>query len=224
MLNPIPLVAPFVFAFLLMVCNLQADIVTDSTPTGTTDRNGNNDFVGLLDSVGPDRIGGQNINLNGSAPTGESSQIGDLVGRDIDATGGSRTWEYLLILPADAVSGTGFTSISFSGHAYERSSDNLEGSDQIRWSLYLNSDVTPVQVSGPVAGTDWSTFDVNLSDPGGNSITSVRVVFEIIGFDDDDDWFVTRGSLQASYQKVPEPGCVVILLLVLAASNTRRFK
>ncbi len=213
-----------VLFILCFTARVNADIISDSVPDGTADRVNNNDFIGLLDGVSPNQIGGLNVNFPGAVPAGESFQLGDLVGRDINATSGSRSWNYQLILPADAVAGTGFTNISFAGHAFERATNNLEGIDQIQWELYLNNDVTPVQVGGPAAGSDWSTFDVNLSDPGGSTITSVRVVFTVTGFNGGGEWFVTRGLLQAEYQPIPEPLCFSLLSMVCLGLMGRKRK
>ena len=209
---------------LLAGSDLSADIIFDTVPTGTADRVNDEDFIGLLDNVSPTQIG-QDVNFNGTVPAGESFQIGDLVGRDVDATSGSRTWEYILTLPSDAVAGTGLINIQFVGHAFESDTNNLESTDQIQWELFLNSDATPVQTGGPTAGSDWSTFDVNLTDPGGNSVTSVRVVFTVSGFDQTSEWFAARGSLQAEYQAIPEPlWCSSLAMISLLGVCSRRKK
>ena len=210
------------FFFFTICAQVAADVIVDTTPSGTADRSSASDFIGILDNVSPTQIG-LNVNFNGTIPAGENFLLGDLVGRDINATSGDRTWEYQLILPSDAVSGTGFTNIQFNGHAFENANNNLENNDQILWELFLNNDTTPVQTGGPAAGSDWTTFDVNLAHPGGASITSVRVVFTVTGFNAGGEWFATRGSLQAEYQAIPEPiGSVFVLAACFCSLRRRR--
>ena len=210
------LILPFLLSILTLPGGVSADIVTvaDSTATGTSDRASANDFIGILSNDTPNQVNGLDINFIGQIPTGESFQVGDIVGRDVNATSGSRNWEYQIILPPDAVSGTGFTNITFNGRAFERATDNLERNDRVRWLMYLNNDATPVQIEGPATGSDWTTFDVNLSDTGTSTVvTQVRVVFNVNGFNGGGEWFAARGTLQADYQSIPEPVGVLVWLL-----------
>ncbi len=200
------------------------DLIVTSLATGTSNRASSTDFVGILDNNAPPQIGGLDVSFN-NVPAGESFAVGDLVGRDMDASGGGRVWEYLLTLPADAMPGTGLTALSFIGHAFERSTNNLDGSDQVLWEMFLNNDATPVASGGPAVGSDWTTYDINLSDPGGDTITQVRVVFTVTGFDDVGDWFASRGTLSAIYSAIPEPHGLATVLAAcgwLATALRRR--
>ncbi len=199
-------------------------VISTSTATGTSSRNSSTDFVGILDNNSPTQIGGLDVSFN-NVPAGESFAIGDIVGRDMVNSGGGRVWEYLLTLPADAIPGTGLTGILFNGHAFERSTNNLEAGDGILWELFLNNDAIPVASGGPAVGTDWTTFDVNLSDPGGAAINQVRVVFTVSEFDHNLEWFASRGMLSAVYSAIPEPHGLAMVLAAcgwLATALRRR--
>ncbi len=199
----------------------RADIVSISTsaPSGTESALGTNDYIGIIDSLSPIRINGQNVTIN-RRPSGESVLVGDLAGRDIDATSGSRTWEYSLSLPANSVDGTGFTNINFSAHSFERRGNNLEGTDQVSWQLFLNG--VSAGTTGPAAGTDWTSYDTTLTNIGGNSINDIRVVFTVSGFNSNDEWFVTRGTLSADYTSVPESSISLLGFLGIAVFWRRR--
>ncbi len=202
-----------------------ADLISTSTPTGTESRNANTDYVGILDSTLPTQVLNQNVAFGG-VPNGYLFQVGDLVGRDMNASGGSRVWMYELILPTDALGG--FTDIQFSALAAERSNNNLEGNDQISWSLFLNNDTTPVATDGPLAGSDWTLFSASLNHAGGVAVTRVRVEFVVTGFNANNEWFATRGTLSANYQAIPEPEAflpplLLLTFIALAAFRVRNF-
>lgn len=206
--------------------NARADLVTitDDSPSGTTDVSSSADYVGLVDALNPTlEVDGNSVTLNG-LPTGESVQIGDLIGRDMNANSGSRQWEYLLELPADAFPGTGFQNIIFDARAYERTADNLEGADELTWEMFLNGSTVAVDSATSGAGVDFNAIDVSLSNPGGDTITEVRVVFSVIGFNGGGEAFGTRGVLSASYNAVPEPGAFAVLCGLFALPLARRRK
>ncbi len=190
-----------------------ADLVTTSSVTGNQNRASQNNYVGLLDSVSPEQIGGLDVNF-GNVPGGESFQIGDLVGRNLDDSGGGRTWEYLLLLPGNARAGTGLQNITFTGHAFERGNNNLEGDDQLTWQLFLNGSGIAADSGGPGAGIDFTSYDISLFDPGGTTITAARVVFSIAGFDASNEWMATRGTLSAEFTAIPERAPLVFPTLI----------
>jgi hypothetical protein len=195
-----------------------ADLVTLTTsiPTGSANRDNSNQFIGILNSVTPPQIGGQGVSFQ-DVPAGESFQVGDLVGRNVDSSGGGRTWEYLLTLPGDATPGTGFENIFFSARAFENSGNNLEGSDQLTWQLFLNGSATAFDFDSPGAGVDFTTYDASLSHAGGSTINQVRVVMRVTGFDSGNEWFATRGLLSVNYTAVPEASPLLGLGLVAMA-------
>ena len=209
-----------------IVLESSGDIVTISndTPTGSANVANANDFVGLLSQVSPQtQVGGQNVTFNGSLPGGAAFMVNDLVGRDMDASGGGRTWEFLLTLPVDAVPGSGLESIMFSGFAYERNGNQLENDDDLTWELFLNSDATPT-LTDTTGGNDFGTHTVDWSSvaTGGTVVTQVRVVVTINGFDGGGEWFGTRGLLMADYNAVPEPGGVIFFAGCCAVISYRR--
>ena len=196
--------------------------ITDLTPNGTESVVANTAFIGHLDSISPAQINGQNVVLP-LLPTGTALVAGQLVGRNIDATSGSRTWEYTLDLPPDAQPGTGLSDIEFQARAFERRTNNLENADQLLWELYINNRL--VARDGPPAGSDWSTYSLTLADPGGNLVTTARVVFSVTDFDGSGEWFATAGRLSGLYQ-TPEPDChwasLVCAVLVCRRRKSKR--
>ena len=202
--------------------------ISTSTPTGTANRNNNTDFIGLLSNNSPNQVLGQNVTFN-NVPAGETFQVGDLVGRDIDGSGGGRVWTYRLDLPIDAFIGTGFENIQFRAHTFERDLNNLEGIDEITWELFLNGSATAVDSATTGQGQDFTSIDIGLSDPGGATVSTVEVVFTVIGFDAGSEWFVSQGVLQASYDSVtsvPEPSsaCLMLAMAIPMLLNRRRRK
>lgn len=194
-------------------------VIDDAIPAGTESVDTGVAFIGILTNVLPTEIGGTAVRFN-RVPPGEDFEVDDLVGRRIAASGGGRAWEYQLSLPADAVAGTGFTDIDFLGSAFEREGNNLEGTDQLTWELFLNGSSTPVDITGPAAGTDWSTFTVNLTDMGGSTVNLVQVVFTVTGFNAGNEWFATRGQLSATYETLsPEPSTMNLSNLVLSMAS-----
>ena len=80
------------------------DIVPISTSdaVGTGNRDSNSNFIGILDSAIPTTVTSLSVNTPG-APATEVFAIGDVVGRDVGAAGGDRTWEYVLDLPLSLI-------------------------------------------------------------------------------------------------------------------------
>ena len=200
---------------------LAADIVTISTnvASGTSHRPNTNDFIGILTSSSPPQIGGASITLP-NIPAGQSFQVGDIAGRDIDATTGSRNWDYLLTLPGNAVAGTGFTNINFGGWAFERSNGNLEASDQLSWQMFLNG--SAVAVASSTLTNDFAPQAINLSNAGGSAISQVLVRFSVAQYNASGEWFVSRGTLSANYDAIPEPEMALLAVLGIALALPRR--
>ena len=120
--------------------------------------------------------------------------------------------------------GTGFTDILFSGHAFENFGNNLEGTDQLSWELFLNGSSTPVDFGGPPAGSDFTSFDISLADPGGATVSQIRVAFTVTNFNAGQEWFATRGSLRATYSAIPEPSAVPFILLLFVFGESVVFR
>jgi hypothetical protein len=196
--------------------------LTTSTAVGTASVISGNDFVGVLDGATPPQIAGTLLNFNGPIPAGESFLVGDVVGRDVGSTSGSRNWEYNLLLPDDALIGTGFENIVFNAHAFERDNNNLVVADQLTWGLFLNGSDTPVASGGTIA--DFSVFDLALTDPGGAAINQITVRLTVAGFNGNNSWFAARGLLSARYQtaSIPEPGTAVLCLLLTGGVGLRQ--
>lgn len=194
------------------------DIVTlfDNTPSGTAAVNNANDYVGILDGITPNTIGGVQVNMP-LAPIGEVFVVGDLVGRDMNAHSGSRVWTFDMALPSDAVPGTGLENIVFQSHAFERRNNNLENNDLITWELFLNGAATPVD-SATSGGNDFDIINISLSDPnpGSSLITDAQVVFTISGFNGGGEWFAARHRFSATYTAIPEPVFSGLCLLLPA--------
>lgn len=149
---------------LLFSTAVPAAIVTlsTSTPTGTASRNAANDFIGLLSSNSPNQVLGQNVGYS-NIPAGAVFTVGDLTGRDIDASGGGRVWTYQLDLPADAFVGTGFEDIQFDATSFERDVNNLESPDELTWDLFLNGSTTAVDSASTGVGGEFSDLDISIS-------------------------------------------------------------
>lgn len=200
------------------------DIVTVSTssPAGTSNRVSETDYLGLLDSIVPTTIGGLEV-FRPNVPAGETFAVGDIVGRDADASGGDRTWEYALSLGSDAVPGTGFSDISFSAHAFEGSNNNLENTDEIVWEMFLNGNAVAVDSGMTGAGVDFTSIDIDLSNPGSATTNEVLVRMTVNNFNGGGEWFAARGTLSANYQSIPEPNSrVLVLLCVVGIIHHRR--
>lgn len=214
-------IAAFLIATAIIAGPLTADIVTVSTnlATGTANRASANDFIGLLSSASPTQIGGANVSLP-NVPAGQPFQVRDIVGRDIDATTGGRNWDYLLTLPGDAVPGTGFSNITFSGWIFEATNSNLEAADRLSWQLYLNGAAVPGNSAS--VSDDFAPQAINLSNAGGSSINQILVRFSVAGFNEGDEWFMSRGVLSANYMAIPEPGHALIAALGFALLWPRR--
>ena len=198
--------------------------ISTSTATGTASRNNTTDFIGLLSSNSPNQVLGGNVTYV-DVPTGETFSVGDLTGRDINASGGSRTWTYQLALPGDASPLTGFTDIEFNAHTFERDLNNLEGTDELTWELFLNGATTAVDSATTGTGVDFTSIDIALSNAGGASVNQVEVVFTVIGFDAGAEWFSTAGVLSATYDStvtVPEPSLASLMLVALMGGISRR--
>ena len=197
--------------------------LTDSTPDGIQNRANNNDFVGILDGVSPNQMGGQNVNFNPTLPTGVSFLEGDLVARDLDTfSNASRDWTFEILLPGDAAPGTGLTDITFRGFAFERTQNNLEAGDQVTWAMYLNNDTIPIASDTPGDGIDFDTHTVSLINAGGAAVTRVRVVVSMNGFNQNGEWVASRGQLSANYQAIPEPASGLVVLSLLCLTSIRR--
>lgn len=213
----IAMIAPAVF----VSGQLAADIVTISTSlaTGTSNRQNPSNYIGLLSSAAPTQIGGANVNMN-NIPAGQSFQVGDIAGRDVDSTTGSRNWDYLLTLPGNAVAGTGFSNINFSGWIFENSAANLEASDQLSWQMFLNG--SAIAVASSTVSDDFAPQAINLSNAGGSSINQILVRFSVAQFNDNDEWFTSRGTLSANYEAIPEPEMAILAVLGMATAIPRR--
>ena len=203
---------------------VRGDLVAISTsePSGVGNRDSNSNFIGILDSAIPTTINSLAVSLP-SAPAGEAFAVGDLVGRDVDASGGGRIWDYVLDLPSNAVLGTGFSNISFSGDAFERSNNNLDGDDELVWELFLNGGTVAVD-SATTGGDDFTSVDISLADVGGSTINEVLVRLTVSGFDDGNEWFATRGILSANFETIPEPNARALLILGCIGFVRRRSK
>jgi hypothetical protein len=210
-----------VIATAIVAGPLAADIVTVSTnlATGTANRANANDFIGLLSSASPTQIGGADVSMP-NAPAGQPYQVRDIVGRDIDATSGGRNWDYLLTLPGNAVPGTGFDNITFSGWIFEATNANLEAADQLSWQMFLNGSAVPVASSS--VSDDFAPQAINLSNAGGSTINQILVRFSVAGFNEGDEWFMSRGLLSANYSAIPEPDHALIAALGTALLWPRR--
>ena len=192
-----------------------AELVTISTsaPTGTQDHDSSTDFVGILDGISPETINLLTVEFD-NVPAGEAFAVGDLAGRDMNGHNGSDTWQYSLSLPSDAVDGTGFENILFSGHVFEGDNNNLDNSDLLTWELFVNG----VSVDSYTTGSqDFDPFDFTLTDVGGSGVTDILAVFTVDGFTSGNEWFVTRGSLSATYTSIPEPTTLIFVALAAIA-------
>ncbi len=202
-----PKLVVIVFFICSMATDLRADLISTSTATGSQGWDDKKRFVGILD-VTPTQLEvlSEQVEFK-DIPFRQSFMDGDLVGSELDRAvlaGGGRTWEYMIMLPSDAAGATGLENIQFNGFAFERDRDNLEGTDELSWQLFLNDELVSVDSSSTGAGVDFDTHTVSLFNRGGSSITSARVVLTINGFDEGEEWFATRGTLSANYTAVPE--------------------
>jgi hypothetical protein len=119
--------------------------------------------------------------------------------------------------------GTGFSNISFSGDAFERSNNNLDGDDELVWELFLNGGTVAVD-SATTGGDDFTSVDISLADVGGSTINEVLVRLTVSGFDDGNEWFATRGILSANFETIPEPNARALLILGCIGFVRRRSK
>lgn len=199
------------------------DIVPISTSdaVGTGNRDSNSNFIGILDSAIPTTVTSLSVNTPG-APATEVFAIGDVVGRDVGAAGGDRTWEYVLDLPINAAPGTGLSDISFSAHAFERPINNLEGDDELVWELFLNGNAVAVDSGTTGAGVDFNSIDINLSDPGSASTNEALVRLTVNGFNAGNEWFAARGTLSANFETIPEPSGGMLLVIASIGLVQRR--
>lgn len=204
--------AVLMMGFVQSVCGDIASVST-STPIGTGNRQSNTDYLGPLDSIVPTTVNSLEVNFS-NVPAGEAFLVGDIVGRDVNAAGGDRTWDYILNLPIDAVPGTGFSNITFSAHAFERSTNNLETTDEIVWEMFLNGSPVVVESGSTGAGVDFTSIDINLSNSGSPTANEILVRMTVNGFDAGNEWFAARGTLSANYETIPEPSGQALLALV----------
>lgn len=195
--------------------------VSTSSANGTSNRDSNSNFVGVLDSAIPTTVTGLSVAFP-NVPNGEVFVVGDVVGRDVDDSGGGRTWEYVLSLPADAAPGTGFTDIAFAGHAFERPNNNLEGADELVWELFLNGSSVAVDSATTGAGVDFTSIDINLANPGGAATTEAVVRLTVNDFNVGSEWFAARGTLSANFETIPEPNVLMIFSLTAVGLSQRR--
>ncbi len=208
-------VIALVASTVLVPGQLVADIVTVTTSlaTGTSHRQNPVNFIGLLSSSAPPEIGGANVIMN-NIPAGQSFQVGDIVGRDVNSTTGSRNWDYLLTLPGNAATGTGFTNIDFSGWIFENTASNLGADDQLSWQMFLNG--SAIAVASSTVSDDFGPQAINLANAGGSTINQILVRFSVADYNDNDEWFMTRGTLSANYDAIPEPEMALLAVLGIA--------
>ena len=218
----------FSFALGLLLLLTSADqvngdivLISTSDAVGASNRDSNSNFIGVLDSATPTTVSSMSVNTPG-APQGEPFAVGDIVGRDIDASGGGRTWEYVLNLPGNATPGTGFSDISFSGRAFEANGNNLEGDDELVWELFLNGNAVATDSGTSGAGVDFDPFDITLGDPGSSLTNEVLVRLTVNGFNANNEWFAARGTLSANFEAIPEPSGGILLVIFSIGITQRR--
>jgi len=222
--------APFLFVLFISVSfagdSAFGDTVLDSTPVGTESVTNSQSFVGLLDIANPLDVNTTRVEM---LNPGSTFAVGDLVGRNMVNNTGSTTWTWDICVPTNAAPGSGLTSIQFGGFAFERTTDNLENGDELFWELFLNDDTVPVETTstGNVNGLlfDFNSYSFNMADPGSTAqttVTSASVVFTVQGFNEQFEWFATRGTLSANFTAVPEPGAAVLAVFAMLGLTTRR--
>ena len=228
------------FFFGLGGVGADAAVVTDITPEGLTGVTGTNsgDFLGVVTTGGT----GTSIGINTSPSETTVSlyealgtlEVNDVIGQDIDELSGgngANLWNYEILLPGNAVAGTGLTNISFnaamllSSAAFNNS--DLDSVNDLKFELFLNGSTTV---------TDWVRFEavpqgdgpVMLADAGGTTVTSARVTVSIentTAFNTGTETFaVTNAVLSADFATtaVPEPSHLLALGLMGLVAWTRK--
>ncbi|MEM7315630.1 MAG: PEP-CTERM sorting domain-containing protein [Planctomycetota bacterium] len=221
--------------------------VSTSTPTVSFDNSSANgeDYFGLVGNGG--MINGVNIDSSINAPDGS------VAGEDIDGIAGSggrmQMASWSLSLPGDALPGTGFTMIDFSGlfGANDGVFDNTDvfdftfslngsttsdiairydraGGDNFNDSLAIDTDGDGI---GDGTAISTSGTAINFSDPGGAVISSVLV--KLVVNSSGNGWaggeeFWANGTLSAVYDRavVPEPSSFLLIGIVTILGWGRR--
>jgi len=218
-------------AFIMDVPNLAVQTVSTSDAVGaSTVGTSNGDYLGIVSQASPLRVVGSATNLVEGTylPTGFAYQVGDIAGLDIDGPGvTNNTYDYTMSMPANGDATLGFTNIKFEGEAFEADTDNLEtdgnGTDEIRWELFLNATGAGAPVDTFVLTEDFSQeLNVDLFSFGASGVTDVLVRFSVSTYDGGAEWFATRGTLSADYAIIPEPSAFVLIALGLPSLLARR--
>ena len=225
------------FTFISSNANAVLTGVSTSTPTVTFNDSSSNgeDYFGIVGGGG--MINGTNIDSSINAPDGS------VAGEDIDGIAGTggrmqmATWS--LSLPGDAIPGTGFTSINFSG-LFAANDNVFDNTDHFDFTFSLNGATTSdisirydraggdnfndslaidTDGNGIGDGTAISTSGtaISFSDPGGALISSVVVKLTV----DSTAWaageeFWANGTLDAVYDRaaIPEPSSFLMIGIV----------
>ena len=125
-------------------------------------------------------------------------------------------------MPTNGDVALGFTNVRFEGFAFEADTNNLEtdgnGTDEIRWELFLNATGAGTPVDTFVLTEDFSEeLNVALASLGQRGANDVLVRFSVSTYDGGGEWFSTRGTLSADYAVsaiIPEPTTLLIWSLL----------